>query len=330
MRLWALAACMAAPWNDAAGEDPAPSDALAVLRGVANARTNIPPTRCRLRRVYKGLGDFEVKSEWVVEFDGPRRRYQFLDASKQCIVFDGSRIMYYAGEDNIALHSMSKPMGEFFPDPRNLGITTSYPPDWSPEQSLLLHDLASIELIEDAGDSLVQGGHWHCRVVDSYGEQHDFWVRRTPDFPVTRYEYRYKREYRESVSEYANAAALPLPSRVETRRHRDGQLLSFQTVELFDVEVGVSVDPKTWTLAGLEVPIGTAVVDIEAKRRVGYWDGEGVSEDYPTPAALRARVAERQRASVRTWLIGVNALAFGLVVLVWTLRRTVFSRSAPP
>jgi len=43
----------------------------------------------------------------------------------------------------------------------------------------------------------------------------------------------------------------------------------------------VPVDPASWTLAGLNMPVGTEVVDYRASRSLGYWNGTGLSEHPP-------------------------------------------------
>jgi hypothetical protein len=49
----------------------------------------------------------------------------------------------------------------------------------------------------------------------------------------------------------------------------------------------VTIDPEIWTLSGLDMPIGQAVVDVRIKRRVGYWDGRRLTENPPRRARPR-------------------------------------------
>lgn len=46
-------------------------------------------------------------------------------------------------------------------------------------------------------------------------------------------------------------------------------------------EYNISIDPATFTLAGLGMPPGTMVNDDRASRSLGYWTGAGLSEDFP-------------------------------------------------
>ena len=47
----------------------------------------------------------------------------------------------------------------------------------------------------------------------------------------------------------------------------------------------IAVDPASWTLAGLNMPLGTEVVDYRVHRSLGYWNGTGLSDDPPPEAA---------------------------------------------
>ena len=49
----------------------------------------------------------------------------------------------------------------------------------------------------------------------------------------------------------------------------------------------VPIDPKAWTLAGLGMPVGTAVTDIRIMQRIGYWTGSKLSENFPRNAPRR-------------------------------------------
>jgi thiol-disulfide isomerase/thioredoxin len=51
----------------------------------------------------------------------------------------------------------------------------------------------------------------------------------------------------------------------------------------------VPVDPASWTLAGLNMPAGTEVVDYRTHRGLGYWNGTGLSENPPPGQAQATR-----------------------------------------
>jgi len=82
----------------------------------------------------------------------------------------------------------------------------------------------------------------------------------------------------------------------------------------------VPVDAASWTLAGLNMQVGTWVVDYRISRSIGYWDGSGLSENLPprtpqtgkpksppNPATLLALVEKDPKSrfalEAATWII---------------------------
>jgi hypothetical protein len=43
----------------------------------------------------------------------------------------------------------------------------------------------------------------------------------------------------------------------------------------------IPVNPESWTLAGLHMPVGTLVVDYRTHKGLGYWDGSGFADKLP-------------------------------------------------
>jgi hypothetical protein len=50
-------------------------------------------------------------------------------------------------------------------------------------------------------------------------------------------------------------------------------------------EIGNPIPPETWTLTGLNLPAGTPVSDLRIHKRIGYWDGKGLSKKPSIPSA---------------------------------------------
>lgn len=77
------------------------------------------------------------------------------------------------------------------------------------------------------------------------------------------------------ISRYSNERANdPLPVEViEENRHL---VKRFKRTASF---YRVPVDPATFTLAGLGMPVGTSVIDSRAQRHLGYWTGSGLSQE---------------------------------------------------
>ena len=54
-----------------------------------------------------------------------------------------------------------------------------------------------------------------------------------------------------------------------------------RTFEVLEVEPDVEFPDRTWGMESLELPIGVPVADLRSKRRLGYWNGAGLSLDPP-------------------------------------------------
>jgi len=67
---------------------------------------------------------------------------------------------------------------------------------------------------------------------------------------------------------------------------------SEKSVQRRTTRYGIAVDPASWTLAGLNMPLGTEVVDSRVHRVLGYWNGNGLSES-PPPGTAQANKPTR-------------------------------------
>lgn len=80
--------------------------------------------------------------------------------------------------------------------------------------------------------------------------------------------------YTSSYSAHRPRDPLPVKVVVHTR-------IGIEKLDRTAGEYNISIDPATFTLAGLGMPRGTSVVDERASRMLGYWTGAGLSEELP-------------------------------------------------
>jgi RNA polymerase sigma factor (sigma-70 family) len=81
----------------------------------------------------------------------------------------------------------------------------------------------------------------------------------------------------------------PLPIEVNAEDH-EGKSTNYvyQThIVRRDSRYNVPIEPKAFTLAGLDMPVGTPVVDVRIHSRIGYWNGKNLSEKFPRNAPPR-------------------------------------------
>jgi peroxiredoxin len=68
-------------------------------------------------------------------------------------------------------------------------------------------------------------------------------------------------------------------------------------------EYDVEIEEATWTLAGLNMPVGTTVTDARINRSLGYWNGSGLSQRFPPknaqPTAATFTLSEAMAALER-------------------------------
>jgi hypothetical protein len=116
---------------------------------------------------------------------------------------------------------------------------------------------------------------------------------------------------------YDERSAGPIPSRVIHREYRkDGKLWREIRFEVTKAQFNKPVNPNVGTLASLDLKPGDEVSDVRLGKRVGYWDGQGVTEDYARAVQLgQARVSgENWEQAQPRWLYLLLA-ALVLIVL---------------
>jgi RNA polymerase sigma factor (sigma-70 family) len=197
--------------------------------------------------------------------------------------YDGAALVQYSEEDgkpgSATVDDPAKGSSAFVFDPRCLGLATSFSPQLTLEQCL---NPGSAEPAQLMGKETVEGVPvWHVRQLVS-GRPRDFWLDAAQPVRVL------KVQAGSSVviSRYDSSQPRnPLPKEVIKTAYRNGapdfETHIVQTASQFNVVL----DPATFSLAGLAMKPGTAVSDIRAHRRLGYWTGADLSQDPPRQTA---------------------------------------------
>ena len=199
--------------------------------------------------------------------------------------FDGVQLLHFDGEGGANVGDPINAAPDYCLDPRILGITVTYGKDETVSSCLAYREAKSIELV---GPEKIDGVlTWHVLVIDKWGSQRHFWIEDAQGFRVRKREQIDENgggffQHWVTLSDYVgNAAEQPLPIKIVTTRfERDGREISELTFHQVRGDYGIAVDPKAWTLAGMELPIGTPVNDSRVHRIVGHWDGEGLSPGF--------------------------------------------------
>ena len=195
--------------------------------------------------------------------------------SHHVTVFDGLVIMDYWENDGrpnstaISDPNGGRGVGDF--DPRCLGLRAFT--STTVENGLSLTS-TNATLV---GQENIEGATtWHVR-VQIYDIYRDYWVS------VAQPERLLKVVDNGDViiSRYApDRSRDPLP--VEVIAQTRNYVKRFRRTAS---EYNIPVDPATFTLAGLGMQRGTSVIDYRTQRSLGYWTGQGLSEDLPSKQA---------------------------------------------
>jgi len=200
--------------------------------------------------------------------------------SHHVVAYDGKVIMDYWETDaqrETTLHDPENGHGSYIFDPRCLGLWTWLTPDRTIENCLRYNDAKSVTLV---GREFVEGvAAWHILVKSRFDESLDYWV------DVARPQRLLKQAYGRSTAISKFDAARPedpIPTEV-TILDFNGRPAPVTELRFLvrSARINVPVDPVSWTLAGLKMPVGTEVVDYRISRSIGYWDGTQLSPNLP-------------------------------------------------
>lgn len=308
------------PLASATNRDEEP-DPLRLLMGVAEARRRIGSGSMQYSIEFVHLanaGRETNQTRYAVEFDGTRLRadqsvrefrYKYspekeeqegiqkradsmsraaaVDAglfepfeSRHVLVADGEVLMDYWETDGkpsgAVIKNTDAGTGEYLFDPRCLGLSSFVSVGNTVEGCLAYEGAKSIRLL---GQEIVQWTPaWHVQIVTRHGDNLDFWME------VSRPERVLKYSDGGSLAESrygAGGAENPLPIEVSTLLVQRGSPQFRHRFVREDTTVNGSVDPVTFTLAGLGMQIGTVVTDVRIARSIGFWTGRDLSEDLP-------------------------------------------------
>ncbi len=212
--------------------------------------------------------------------------------------------------------------GDYFLDFRCLGLATFLHHGSTIDGCLGYIRAKSIKLV---GRELLDGiDTWHVRVIPDSDQPLDFWI------DVARPERLLKHLAGRNVvvSRYDDNNRDPLPSQVQVEDYRDGARLQYRRrFDRVSAVFDLPVDPNLWTMAGLGMPVGTAVNDQGNYRRIGYWNGVGLSASPPAARPSKfAPAAEPavpiNRAELLATLATMPESEAGLDAAEWLLLNT--------
>jgi RNA polymerase sigma factor (sigma-70 family) len=357
--------------NDSAEANPTEPDPVKLLRTVIRARQKIHSASIEIQQWHEDIRDGHKdknQSRYVALFDGPRLRFdsftpQFAytfaeDVNKQSeiikrsdsmdresairaglleasethhtVVRDGAVLFDYEDKQNPRMTISATTNGSHSAifDPRCLGLSTFiFPVEVSMEDCLGWKE-AEAELV---GVEDIDGiPAYHVRVTVAGDESLDYWVDKA------RPERLIQRTYGLDIvkSKYDDVdLSDPLPVEVSIMKFSDGILSGTTRLILTHTRYNTPVDPSSFTLASLDMAVGTWVFDDRNNRNIGYWTGSGLSEDLPSENGQGTNSAaptklEEQLALLENYPASPEALQSATWILLNTPDGTAVEKAA--
>lgn len=338
-----------------------PPDPVALLRGVEQVRTGIRSGKIEMAVLMEKFHPYPQRDEQslAIVFDGVRfttrqgmrdlhlkseaafndlrasnndrdrlvkeGKAEWRDNTAQC-AWDGNRLLCSDFRESAMYLKPPFSTANYAFDPRTLGVAT-FPYLKVTVPSCLLENSTDVKLIgpERIRDELA----WHVVVKYNYPKTQHFWIVNNETFPALKVieEYGNGTSTRELEATYdASVAGARLPSVTVFRKRVDGKIVSQVTMRVTDVGLDVEVGPHVGTLASLDIPLGCEVSDELLGKRLGYWNGEDLSED-KSEAIRIGQQRERERAlRTRTswwpWAASIGTMVLlGAASAWWRLKR---------
>lgn len=218
----------------------------------------------------------------VMVFDKNRYRCEYLKGYEEGVRshFDGELVTQFDGDKSTTIFNPDKGSIYYLFDPRVLGAVSYYSIGMTIERQLAYEKAKKVELI--GAETKDDTPTWHVRVLDEYDQQLDLWIDARKNGRALRNEFKLGRSNNVTISQYAeNDEKSVFPKSVKTSSYRDNKLGMTHSITIEKVQLDVMPSLDTWSLAGLKMPVGTPVVDLRIKQRIGYWNGNGLSQNLP-------------------------------------------------
>ena len=203
--------------------------------------------------------------------------------SRHVTAFDGVVLLDYWETDGKPEHatiddpSRGTPQAIF--DPRLLGLDAALSSTATLEEFGQIMAGKSLTLIDQ--ESVEGLSAWHVR-AQSGRMVLEFWI----DVANTNHVLKQKANNGITITSRFDDThpqdPLPVEVRIASYSFSTNGLPRSETwIVRTSARINVPVDPASWTLAGLGIQVGTAVIDTRIYRQIGYWTGAGLSEDFP-------------------------------------------------
>jgi RNA polymerase sigma factor (sigma-70 family) len=185
----------------------------------------------------------------------------------------------------VSIRAVTNGTANYIFDPRCIGIAMRLGLGTSVESLLYTK---GAELVGE--DNLDGNPAYHVRVKLPWGGTMEYWIDK--DHPERLLQLTDGHDILKSKYDESNLAD-PIPVEVDATNFRNGVLSDTSRLLCSNKSYNTPVGAESFTLAGLGLPVGTPVNDDRIYRRIGYWTGSGLSEDFPSKKNAVAEAAPK-------------------------------------
>lgn len=297
--------------------------AAALLRGAESVRLRCTSMRVELALNYK-LPPPMANMDCLVEFDNDKRRFEVLTASSPfcgVVIVNANEVYAYRRQAHadVRLSDMGYVVGtsgDLAFDPRTLGLTDLLAADTTVQACIWHSNQEDLQVLNNETINNVQT--WRVRAVTPTASS-DYWIEE-PSFRIHKRTVTWPQGHTIIESKFdVDDSKNPFPKLVQISRKDNNHNLERQ-ITVNSIELDANIDGERFTLASMDLPINTTVVDYRIQRTIGFWDGSGLSEDpvYPNEDA------KDMAGTRRTWLIIINVCVIAVILfIIWRRRAPV-------
>jgi hypothetical protein len=309
--------------------------AYALRKGVEQERLKVD---CFSIRYTEHRAETNQTAEHVVDFDRGKIRREILpsDDSFVCIksIFLGDCMYVKHGmkpNDSVGLcdPTSAHAYGADTYDPRLLGIAAvqNHTTDIGSCLSLSTAREFNVEKTMLSDKEVYRVFYQGKNAVHGYEERWEFFIEET-GFRILKILVEYPYGLETVESEYTNPKFFPFPTKIrivrkEGKPNEEKIVVWDRTFTVTDVKFKKSFPPETFTLASLNLQLNTTVSDHRIKRRLGYWDGEKLVNDFVHQSAQEQRKSLKPRNLMTAQIVLISA---GLVLLICGIAFAIFKR----
>ncbi|MDR0706085.1 MAG: outer membrane lipoprotein-sorting protein [Planctomycetaceae bacterium] len=318
---------------------------LALFKGVEAERMKYEPIQVNFTTEYINDEDFgTITISSLVETAQGMRRFEDFPA-ENADVFPGSVNILKDEEVYAYQRKAGNTVGngvrycdlkeavrraDFVYDPRILGLVDIPSANKTVKHCMCYEIYTEQSLVgrETINDTNV----WHVRCTQTGLATADFWIEE-PSFRVHRQQIETLEAGKLKVvidSKFDSKSVGPFPSEFHIQRFENNKQVFNRIVHITKIVHGKPIPPERFTLASMNLPLNTDVIDYRIHRRIGFWDGEKlvekpvkmlVQEQREWEEKSKQQSSKQQPLGIGRYVFIISGLLLMVVAIILMIRK---------